>query len=393
MWEALLAVSLGLWCFLGAFLIWSSRGAALLTPDGPPAADAPAAAPAVSILVPARNEEAALPALLGSLLALDYPRYEIILVDDHSTDGTGRLAEEWSRRQEARGRLRVLHNRQLPPGWSGKVYALHLAARAARGEWLLATDADVVFHPRTLRLAVERALERGAALLSLTPDFEYSSFWERVVLPAFTLLLSTLFPLRRVNDPRSSRALAAGAFILMRAEDFRALEGYEPIAGALVEDLRMAELFKRAGRRILVVPCRGLIRTRMYKDVREMFEGLSRSAFEGTGYSLFKVVGGILAGLWTAVLPWAAALGLLARDALGARPPAHDPALVLALAACALGTLVYFPVTRFVRVAPPYVLMLPVAAIFYCAVSVNSAWRSVLGTGVSWKGRRYRPLR
>jgi chlorobactene glucosyltransferase len=390
MWEVLLAAAWVLWCVLGAHLIWSSRGGALLTPES---ADSAAPLPPVSILVPARNEAAALPALLASLFALDYPNYEIILVDDNSADGTGRLAEEWARRPEARGRLRVLHHRELPPGWSGKVYALHLAAGAAGSEWLLATDADVVFHPRALSLAMRLALQRGAALLSLTPDFEYGTFWERVVLPAFALLIFALFPLRLVNDPHSPRAIAAGAFMLMRAEDFRALGGYEPIAGVVTEDLRMAELFKRGGRRILVAPSRRLIRTRMYQGAGEMFEGLSRSAFEGTGYSLPKVLGGVLVGLWTAVFPWAAALGLLARDALGGRPLAHDPALGLALAVCAAGTLIYFPVTRFLHVPPLYALTLPLAAIFYSAVSVNSAWRSVAGSGVPWKGRRYRPPR
>jgi chlorobactene glucosyltransferase len=390
MWEVLLAAALALWCLLGAHLFWSSRGAALLTPES---AGSAAPAPSVSILVPARDEAAALPALLGSLFALDYPNYEIILVDDNSADGTGRLAAEWAQRPEAHGRPRVLHNRELPPGWSGKVHALHLAARAGQGEWLLATDADVVFHPRALRLAMGLALERRAALLSLTPDFEYGTFWEKVVLPAFALLLLALFPLRRVNDPRSPRAIAAGAFILMRAEDFRALGGYESIASVVIEDLRMAELFKRGGRRILVAPSRRLIRTRMYKDAREMFEGLSRSAFEGTGFSLPKVLGGLLVGLWTAVFPWAAALDQFARDLLTGRPLAHDPALLLALAAMAAGTFIYFPVTRFLRVPPLYVFALPLAAVFYCAVSVNSAWRSVAGSGVPWKGRRYRPPR
>ena len=232
MLEVLLAGALAIWCLLGAHLFWSAWGAVLLTPEKPSSA---APLPFVSILVPARNEVTALPDLLASLLALDYPNFEIIFVDDNSVDGTGALAEEWSRRPEARGRLRVIHNRQLPQDWSGKVYALHLAARAAQGEWLLATDADVVFHPRALRLAVDLALARGAALLSLTPYFEYGTFWEKVVLPAFSMLLFALFPLRRVNDPGSPRAIAAGAFILMRAEDFRAVDVRVRLAEATKE--------------------------------------------------------------------------------------------------------------------------------------------------------------
>jgi hypothetical protein len=178
----------------------------------------------------------------------------------------------------------------------------------------------------------------------------------------------------------------------MRSDDFRALGGYQPVAHAVVEDLRIAEHFKRHGRRTCLIPGRGLIRTRMYNGAREMFEGLSRSAFEGTGCSVAKVVAGILAGSLMAVLPWVALVLVGIRDALQGQPLLADHTLLLAFTTCAASALVYLPAPIFFRVSPVFVFALPLAAVFYSAVSLNSTWRSLAGRGVSWKGRYYRPV-
>jgi chlorobactene glucosyltransferase len=387
--ETLLAGVLLAWIGLGLLSAWSIVGATILRPGQPVELSCPA--PKVSILVAARNEEEALPAALESLLALDYADYEVILVDDDSTDRSGVIAEEWAGRPASAGRLKVIHNHELPPGWRGKVHALSLAAGATRGEWLLATDADVVFHPALLRLAVSCARKEQARLVSLLPEFEFGSTAERVVLPAFSFLLATLFPLRLINSPKSPRALAAGAFILMRREDYEALGGYARLRDVLAEDLRMAETFKRSGRRIYAVLTRGLFRTRMYKGWHELWEGLTRSAFEGTGFSLARVISGVVFGNLLAVRPWAAAAILLARDLATGAPWAADSALPYALAACLASALVYSPFLIFLRVSPLYVLTLPLACLFYSGVAIASTWMSLRGRGVSWKGRHYRP--
>jgi chlorobactene glucosyltransferase len=388
----LLGAVIAFWCGLGAFTFWSLRGATILRANQP--ASPLESSPKVSIIVAARNEEDALPAALESMLALDYPDYEIVLVDDDSRDRTGAIADEWAAKPSAKGRLKIIHNRTLPPGWSGKVHALHLAANAASGEWVLATDADIVFHPSTLRVAMSSALEHGAHFLSIVPEFEFGSFWEKVVLPAFTFLISSLFPLRLVNDPQSSRAIAAGAFILMKREDLNALGGYARLKKVVIEDLRLAQLFKRNGRRIYFAASRGLFHTRMYSSGREMFEGLSRSAFEGTSFSVPKVLGGVLLGNLLAVLPWVALITRMVRDSRLMGPALHDPSLFVALLACAVASLVYLPFILHLRVPVPYVFALPLAALFYSCVSVNSALASIVGRGVPWKGRHYRaPVR
>jgi chlorobactene glucosyltransferase len=387
--EILLAGVLLAWIGLGLLTVWGATGTRILRPGQ--LAELPIPVPKVSILVAARNEEEALPAALQSLLALDYPDYEVILVDDDSTDRSGVIADGWARHPASAGRLKVIHNHELPAGWRGKVYALSLAANAARGEWLLSTDADVVFHPPLLRLAVSCARKEQARLVSLLPEFEFGSTAEKIVLPAFSFLLATLFPLRLINSPKSPRALAAGAFLLMRREDYEALGGYAWLRDVVAEDLRMAQRFKRSGRRIYVALTRGLFRTRMYKGWHEMWEGLARSAFEGTDFSLRRVTFGVIFGNLLAVFPWVAAAILLVRDMMAGAPLTADSALVLALGACLASAAVYLPILIFFRVFPLYVLTLPVACLFYSGAAIASTWMSLRGRGISWKGRHYRP--
>jgi chlorobactene glucosyltransferase len=387
--ETLLAVSFLLWFGLAMLLIWNALGITILRPGQ--TVDTLAHAPKVSIIVPARNEEDALGAALESFCQLDYTGYEVIVVDDASTDETGRIADEWAASASALSRIRVIHNRDLPAGWTGKVHALSLAAGAATGEWILATDADVVFHAEILSLAMGLAFRERAQLVSLTPEIELGGFWEKVALPAFTLLLSTLYPLRLVNRPNFPRAIAAGAFILMRRDDFDALGGYEPVKNVVIEDMRMAEHFKRNGRRVFVAVSRGLYRTRMYSGLGELWEGLSRSAFEGVGCSVIKILGGVFVGLVTSVLPWVVAAVILLRGAQRAAFHQGIAALALAIATLAESVLIYLAVLLFLRVPVLYVFTLPLAAIFYSGVGLNSMVKSVFGSGVAWKGRRYRP--
>lgn len=388
-WELSLWLVFAVWIATGLFALWNIAGVMILRPGSSP--EPPPVLPRVSILLAARNEQETLPQTLDSLLELDYPDYEIIVVDDDSDDATGAIADERARRCGTDGKLRVIHNHALPPGWRGKVHAMSLATESAKGEWVLGTDADVVFHPGLLRQAVAAALEKDVQFFSLIPELAMQSFAEKIVMPAFGFLLFMLFPLRLVNNPRSSRAMAAGAFMLMRRDDLIALGGYNRLRGTLIEDLRMAELFKRNGRRAHLGLTRGVFHTRMYKNWREVFEGLARSAWEGTGCSLWKVLGGVVIGNGLAVLPWVSLAVLLLAHAFAGIPPAYDPALWAAAAASAASAAVYCPVVVVAGNSPFYTFTLPLAALFYSAVSITSAFRSLTGPGLRWKGRRYQP--
>jgi chlorobactene glucosyltransferase len=387
--ELLLWFVFVVWIAAGLFAFWNIIGVSILRPlsfPGPPAR-----LPRVSVLLAARNEQEMLPATLDSLLKLDYPDFEVVLVDDDSDDRTGAIADEWSQRDVAHGKLRVIHNHRLPAGWRGKVHAMSLAAAAATGEWVLSTDADVVFHPSLLRQAVELALRKNVQFLSLTPEVRMQSRAEKVVLPAFGFLLFMLFPLRLVNDPRSSRAMAAGAFLLMRHDDLVSLGGYARLRDTLIEDLRMAELFKRNGRRTCLGVTRGVFYTRMYENWREVFEGLARSAWEGAGCSLWKVLAGVAAGNALAVVPCFSLAALWLTHWFTGVPVVHDPAFIAAAAASAASAVIYCPVVVFAGLSPLYVFTLPLASLFYSTVSLVSAFRSLAGPGLRWKGRSYQP--
>jgi chlorobactene glucosyltransferase len=371
------------WCGVGLFELWNMIGVTILRPllrfqPLPPL-------PRVSIILAARNEEETLPATLASLLSLDYPDFEVILVDDDSDDRTGAIADGWAGRPASGGKLRVIHNYELPVGWRGKVHAMSLAEKAAAGEWILATDADVVFDPSILRQAITLALQKDASLLSLTPELEMQSLMEKAVMPAFGLLLSLIFPLRLVNSPSSARALAAGAFLLMRRKDLDSLGGYAPLRDTLIEDVRMADMFKHHGYRIYLAVTRGLFRTRMYKNWREVFEGLSRSAWEGSGRSIWKLFGTMMMGSALAVLPWVA----LAVVLVSGTSPARSSVLVAAGAATAMSVIIYLPVVIFAGLSPLYAFTLPFAVLFYSVVAIVSAFSSLKGPGIRWKGRRY----
>src|SRR5487761_690637 len=378
------------WISAGALEFWSLRGAVVLRPNShltsPNATDI-SPLPRVSILVPARNEEEILPAALASLMNLNYPDYEVILVDDASTDRTGALADERAARDS---RLTVIHNFALPADWTGKGHALHLAAQAASGEWILATDADVVFHPAALRLAVTTALRREVRLLSILPQVDAATFWDKAVLPAFVMVLAASFPLRLVNNPSSKRAFAAGGFILMARRDLEAFGGYERLRGTVVEDLRTAEMFKRGGRSIFVALSSGLLETRMYRNGSELWEGLSRSAFEGSGRSVMKVFAALVTGAFMVLLPWACLLACLAADSLPEGHRIDHRTFVLSVATLAVSSLTYVPLVRYCRAPLWYVLTLPIAYAFYAAAATYSAAISLVGPGVMWKGRYYR---
>jgi hopene-associated glycosyltransferase HpnB len=385
--NVLLIIGLLTWIFLGVLHAWSAFSITVLSPGT--TEETPAALPRVSVIVAARDEEEALPATLDSLLKLDYPDYEIILVDDASTDRTGIIAEEYAR--TAGGRLKVLHIQKPPAGWTGKVHALHLAARAAQGKWLLATDADVVHHPQSLARGITLAGRRGLDLLSLVPQIEVGSFWEKVVLPLFSLGIASRYPLPVVNNPRCRGTTAVGAFILMRRQELESLGGYAQIKGTVIDDLRLAELFKRNGRRTYLAVTRGLLRTRMYRNGHEVWEGLCRTSFEGLNFSVARVLTALALMIVVDILPWGVALSLVGRDAWAGQSLWAGATALLAFSTCLVSALVYLPFLLVLRLSPLYVFTLPLAAAFYAGVMLDSMLASIFRSGVRWKGRRCPP--
>lgn len=240
--------------------------------------DEPAASPRVSILVAARNEQETIESCLTSLLQQQYPDFEIIAVDDRSTDATPHILERLRRASD--GRLTVITIRDLPAGWTGKNHAMHHAAAAATGDWLLFTDADCrQTSPHTIALALREALRRELDLLTLAPRLDAPSVWEKITLAPCAVALFLWFLPYRANDPHSPVAYANGAFLLMRRACYDAIGGHQAVCHALNEDIQLARRAKRAGFRLGVMDQLGLYRTRMYRTPADAWHGWSRIYF------------------------------------------------------------------------------------------------------------------
>ena len=237
-----------------------------------PAPDTLSGRPTVSVIVPARNEEACLEACLQSLVAQNGVDFEVIVVDDHSTDRTREIALSFSSKQ-----VQVIEAGALPTGWTGKNNAVAAGARSARGEWLLFTDADTIHLPGSLAGSLAEARRHGAALLSYSPEQIVKGFAEKAVMPVIFAELAASFRPSQVSDPNSPAAAANGQYLLITREAYDAVGGHAAIAATLLEDVALARAVKRSGRKIFFRYGGNAVRTRMYRSFAQLREGWTKN--------------------------------------------------------------------------------------------------------------------
>lgn len=233
-------------------------------------AETVASTPTVSVIVPARNEEACLAACLESLVAQTGIAFEIILVNDGSTDRTREIAQSFSS-------VRLVDAGPPPAHWTGKNNAMAAGADVAKGEWLLFTDADTVHKSGSLARAVTEARQRGAALLSYSPEQEVHGFWEKAVMPVIFGELAATFQPARVSDPKSLAAAANGQYILIAREAYDAIGGHATVHNSLLEDVALAKAVKVSGRNIFFRFGGDAVRTRMYRSFSQLCEGWTKN--------------------------------------------------------------------------------------------------------------------
>ncbi len=239
----------------------------------------PSAHPKVSVIVPARNEEACLRSCLESLVAQTGVPFEIIVVDDHSTDRTREIATSFPA-------VRVVEAAPLPTGWTGKNNAVATGARDASGEWLLFTDADTVHLPGSLARSLHEAQTNGTALLSYSPEQIVTGFLERAIMPVIFAELAAKYRPSEVSDPNSPAAAANGQYILVTREAYDAVGGHAAVRDSLLEDVELARLVKRSGRKILFRFGGDAVRTHMYRSFAQLREGWTKNLailFPATG--------------------------------------------------------------------------------------------------------------
>jgi glycosyltransferase involved in cell wall biosynthesis len=251
--------------------------------------------PTVSVIVPARNEEACLGDCLQSLVAQSGVAFEIIVVDDHSSDRTREIALSCPG-------VRVIEASPLPESWTGKNAAVTTGARQARGEWLLFTDADTVHLRGSLARALAEAQDNKAAMLSYSPEQLAVTFWEMATLPVVFAELSRHYPPSVVSDPASPVAAANGQFILVRRDAYQAVGGHAAVAADILEDVALARTVKRSGQKIRFRYAPDAVRTRMYRSYRQLRDGWTKNLallFPKPGWLAARLL-----GLW--VTPWVA---------------------------------------------------------------------------------------
>jgi len=261
--------------------------------------------PKVSLIAPARNEERHIEAAVRSLVTIDYPGLEITIVNDRSTDRTGeilgRLAAEFPQ-------LNMVTLTELPAGWLGKNHALQLGADRSRGEWLLFTDADIVFEPSALRRAITYALTHQLDHLAATPRTEMPGWFLQSFIVTFVVYFSLFVRLWAVRNPRSTAHVGIGAFNLVRAEVYRAVEGHRRIPLRPDDDLKLGKIIKLAGYRQDLVNAEEFLLVRWYASLGEMIRGLEKNTFSAmeysTWFSLFSGGMSLVNNVWPFVAIW-----------------------------------------------------------------------------------------
>ncbi len=384
-WFACASLVVWLWLLLGQGFFWRTDQR-LPRPrdrrDGPHARVGREEWPGVVVVVPARDEAGVLPLSLPSLLAQDYPgRAEVILVDDGSTDGTGRLAEALAARRGGLP-LTVASPGEPGPGWTGKLWALRhgMALARARGpEFLLLTDADIAHAPDSLRRLVSAALDDDRDLVSQMARLRTASPWERLVVPAFVYFFAQLYPFRWINAARPRATAAAGGCVLLRTETAVAAGVPDAIRSAVIDDVSLARAVRAAGGRIWLGLAEGVDSVRPYTGLGELWRMVTRSAYAQLRYRPSLLLGTVVGlALVYLVPPVALVAGLAAGDAAAAWAGG---------AAWAVMTGTYVPMLRHYRQPAWTAVLLPFTASLYLVMTVDSAVLHHRGRGGAWKGR------
>jgi hopene-associated glycosyltransferase HpnB len=366
--------------------------------------------PDVVAIVPARNEASILPETLDTLLAQDYPgRFRVVVVDDHSDDGTGEVAAGLGTKAAADGGadLTVVSAATRPEGWAGKVWAMHqgfmslagtapdkAAGGALGGDgFVLFTDADIAWTaPGALRTLVVAALADDRQLVSQMVLLRAAAAWERVIVPAFVYFFAQLYPFRRSNDPRSKTAAGAGGVMLIDRAALVKAGGLEPIRGALIDDVSLATLLKKNGNRIWLGLTKDITSARPYPGLADLWHMVARSAYTQLRYNPALLAGTIVGLLFLYAAPPVGAIAGLIMAATGsAAPGTAIVGTVLAgaggLTGWALMSASYVPMLRYYGLSPLRAPSLPLIAVLYAAMTVDSARRHYSGRAVSWRGR------
>ena len=351
--------------------------------------------PAVSVVIPARNEGDLLPQTLATIFRQVYAGpLSIFPVDDRSEDATPEVARQTAVDCGSGGRLHVVEGSPLPKGWTGKVWALHqgiMSSRETESKYILLTDADIAHPSDSVRGLVLKAESQQLDLVSLMVRLGVETPWERLLIPAFVYFFAKLYPFRWANDHRNSTA-AAGGCVLLRREALERAGGLERIADELIDDCALAGRIKRHGRpeggRIWLGLARDVHSLRQYNSLSPIWTTVARTAYAQLRFSPLLLFGTVVGMVFLYLIPPLGALGGLAAVALS-EEGAGIWLWATGLGAWAVMAGSYLPILRWHNTSPLFAPLLPLTAMLYTAMTVDSGVRWWRGKGGAWKGRTY----
>jgi glycosyltransferase involved in cell wall biosynthesis len=350
-------------------LLWGYLNLPELT-DVPPAQSSPR----VSVIAAARDEERHIETAVEALLAQSYPDYELIVIDDRSTDRTADILARLAARHP---NLRVVSVSQLPAGWLGKINAMRVGAEHATGELLLFTDADVILRPHALSRAVRLLQAEQADHVTVVPDM-ISPTWALALVVNYFMMWGFL-SLRawKTRDPRSSAYAGIGAFNLVRADAYRAVGGHSRISLRPDDDLMLGKLLKDAGRRQIVAIGDGEVSVEWYRTLGELARGLRKNSFAGVRYSLLLVIAAVLGNIALAVWPFAA---------IWLTSGMERSLYAIAAAVQMVG---YGGAAWGRHMKPWLAVLYPLSAILFIAIFAAAVFRTLRRGGIEWRGTFY----
>ncbi|HTZ97721.1 MAG TPA: glycosyltransferase [Terriglobales bacterium] len=344
-------------------------------PQWEPRKDSPQ--PRVSIIVPARNEEEHIEESLNRLLRLDYSNYEVIAINDRSTDRTGEVMDRVAAGPEARARLKIIHVRDLPPDWLGKVHAMWIGAKQSSGEWLLFTDADVLFRRDSLRRALFYAESQQADHLVLFPRMVMHSVGETMMIAFFQTLFVFGHRPWKVADPQAKDHMGVGAFNLVRRSAYQAIGTYEAMRFEVVDDMKLGKLIKNAGYAQRNVFGDDLLLLRWVKGTMGMVNNLTKNSFA------------IMSFQWPRTLVTAFVMAFLNIWPFFGVLRAHGWAK-LPYALALLGIFgIYVGMSRKSDVPFYYVVLHPVSSAMFVYIMLRSMTLTLARGGITWRGTFY----
>jgi glycosyltransferase involved in cell wall biosynthesis len=337
----------------------------------------PVGNPRVSIIVPARNEEETIEQALNTLLGLDYDNYEVIVVNDRSTDRTGEIMERVAASPAAHRCLRVVHHRELPTGWLGKTHAMWTAANQAKGEWLLFTDADVLFKPDSLRRAVAYAESEPADHLVLFPRMIMKRPGEYMMIAFFQTMFMFGHRPWKVADPSTDDHMGVGAFNLVRRSVYDKVGTYEALRMEVLDDMKLGKVVKKAGFAQRNVFGGDLIRIRWAKGAMGIVNNLTKNFFAVLSFQWWRTV---ISAIGLAFLNYGPFLGLWLAHGWGRVPYA-----------IALGSmfLIYMGMSWRSAVPPYYFLLHPASTTLFIYTLLRSTVLTLWNDGIEWRGTKY----